>query len=78
MLQLLLLPLCGAALLSLGEARTIRGRYVDVTVGAQTCDVLKYGAVGDGKTDDSKAIQKALDACGKGGGGTVVLAGRGC
>jgi len=34
-------------------------------------DVRQFGAKGDGKTLDSIAIQKALDECGKSGGGTV-------
>lgn len=36
----------------------------------------EFGAVGDGKADDTRAFQAALDAAGKAGGGTV-LAGRG-
>jgi polygalacturonase len=34
-------------------------------------DVRQFGARGDGKTFDTAAIQKALDECGKAGGGTV-------
>lgn len=36
-------------------------------------DVREYGAVGDGKTDDAAAIQKAIDACSNSKGGMVLL-----
>ncbi len=38
-------------------------------------NVLDYGALGDGKTNDAKAIQKAIDDCYSFGGGKVVLPG---
>lgn len=31
--------------------RQLRHRYVTVEIGDATCDVTKYGAIGDGKTD---------------------------
>jgi len=39
--------------------------------GPKIFNVRESGAKGDGTTPDTKAIQKALDACGKAGGGTV-------
>jgi polygalacturonase len=42
--------------------------------GPEIFDVRQFGAKGDGKTLDTAAIQAALDACGKAGGGTVQFA----
>lgn len=48
-----------------------RGLY---TAGVGVYNALNYGAVGNGVTDDTTAIQAALSAAGTAGNGTVLLA----
>ena len=36
-------------------------------------NVVEFGAVGDNKTLNSKAIQLAIDECAKNGGGKVII-----
>ena len=42
---------------------------------AQTYNILAYGAIADGKTINTKAIQKAIDQCAQTGGEVIVPAG---
>lgn len=41
--------------------------------GAAVCDITAYGAVADGKSQNARAIQDAVDHCAAGGGGVVAV-----
>ena len=56
-----------------GSTCTLRGAWLEVTIGIKVFKVTDHGAKGDGKTDDTKAIQATFDAAAKAGGGTVLF-----
>ena len=43
------------------------------SAGGQQVIISEHGAIGDGKTVNTKAIQSAIDDCAKSGGGTIVV-----
>jgi polygalacturonase len=47
--------------------------YVSILVGDSTFDVTTFGARGDGKHDDTSAIQDAFQAAANASGGTVLF-----
>lgn len=46
---------------------------LSASAGAQTYNITDFGAIGDGRTINTSAIQKAVDSCNAGGGGTVLV-----
>jgi len=55
------------------ELPAILARIVPPTFPARVCDVTRYGAKPDGKTDASQALREAIEACHRKGGGRVLV-----
>jgi polygalacturonase len=66
LLQLLLLSLSAAWITNAADSGS-------AGTGPSAFNVRAFGATGDGKTLDTAAINKAIDACSKAGGGTVYF-----
>lgn len=47
--------------------------FIAFHCGAKNINILDYGAVSDGKTLNTKAVQKAIDDCSNSGGGIVIV-----
>lgn len=63
----------GAGLLGLKASAAPSSPDNQEPTGARTYNVQDFGAKGDGKTLDTKAIQAAIDACAKDKGGIVLV-----
>ena len=73
-----LVALAALALIALAACAG-RGAGADTRASAaprvtRTCDAHAFGAAGDGLAKDTAALQRAVEACATGDGGTVVLA----
>lgn len=71
-------PAHGTTILSVRDYRSIDAINPSLVVEApmltgESRNVARYGAIGDGKTDDSDAIQRAFDAAYDDGGGEVFF-----
>jgi len=63
----------GDAAVGWAKVPSILARIVPPTFPLRTFDITTYGAIGDGKTDSSDAIGRAIAACKQAGGGRVLV-----
>lgn len=52
---------------------TYSGLYLQIDAGDLVCNVFDYGAVGNGKADDTLSLQSAINSCSTSSGGTVLF-----
>ena len=62
----------GSVLTTVGSA-TEPNNTMEATLGTRVYNIRHYGAKGDGRTLDTTAVQRAVDACHKEKGGTVLV-----
>ncbi len=55
------------------EVPEILARIVPPAFPSREFDITKYGAIGDGTTDCTRAIAGAIEACNRAGGGSVIV-----
>ena len=67
------LVLCAVLLARAATGAVYSGRHVVVDAGDNVCNVFSFGAVGDGRADDTAALQRAIAACATAAGGTTLL-----
>ena len=58
----------------LSLALTATSVFAAIPSGTAAYSVHHFGAMGDGHSKDTAAVQQTLDACSAGGGGTVYFA----
>ena len=68
------LGMAGAALPAMSAGATLRSSELDGKLATQGhFDVRQFGATGDGKTLDTQAVNRAIEAAAAAGGGVVVF-----